>query len=106
MELIKLILPLLFITLLLAGLLLFAKRFSLPKGKSNILNIKVLSSQMIMPKKFISIVKVQDKLLVLGISETGINLLKEFSAGDANFPEDINLTAQPKFSDLFKRFIK
>ena len=88
------------------GLLIFAKRFSLPKGKSNILNIKVLSSQMLMPKKFISIVKVQDKLLVLGVSESGINLLKEFPASDANLPEDINSIPQSKFSDIFKKLVK
>ena len=105
-ELIKLILPLLIISALLFGLVIFTKKFSLPKGKNNLLNIKVISSQMLMPKKFISIVKVQDKLLVLGVSEGGINLLKEFSASDANLQDDFNLASKPKFFDVFKKLIK
>lgn len=105
-ELLKLIFPLLIISALLFGLLVFAKRFSLPKGKSNFLNIKVLSSQMLMPKKFISIVKVQDKLLILGVSEGGINLLKEISVSEVNLPEDTSSVSQLKFSDVLKKFIK
>ncbi|NWF90378.1 MAG: flagellar biosynthetic protein FliO [Ignavibacteriaceae bacterium] len=105
-ELIKLIFPLLIISGLLLGLLYFAKRFALPKGKSNILNIKVLSSQMLMPKKYISIVKVQDKLLVLGVSEGGINLLKEIPATDVNLPEEMSSVSPLKFSDVFKKFSK
>ena len=66
-ELLKLIFPLLIISALLFGLLVFAKRFSLPKGKSNFLNIKVLSSQMLMPKKFISIVKALSMQYTAGV---------------------------------------
>ena len=61
---------------------------------------------MLMPKKFISIVKVQDKLLILGVSEGGINLLKEISASEVNLPEDISSVSQLKFSDVLKKFIK
>ncbi|MGE5681942.1 MAG: flagellar biosynthetic protein FliO, partial [Bacillota bacterium] len=48
------------------------------KGRSKLVRIKVLSTQMIMPKKFIQVVQVHDKVLVLGISDHSINLLQEF----------------------------
>ena len=50
---------------------------SLKGNKTGSVAINVLSSQMIMPKKFISVVKVDDKLLVLGVSDHSITLLKE-----------------------------
>lgn len=73
-DIVKLIFPLLIISLMLYGLLLFVKKYSFKRGGKSLQNIKVLSNQMIMPKKFLSVVRVKDKLLILGISENNINL--------------------------------
>ena len=82
-DLVKVFFPLILIVGLLYTILHFVKKsgFSLRGGKSKIsknFNIKVISTQAIMPKKFISIVKIKDKFLVLGVSENSINMLKEF----------------------------
>jgi flagellar protein FliO/FliZ len=79
LDIVKAFIPLLIIVGLLYGVLVLIKKYGTPfKGtKSGLVPIKVLSTQMIMPKKFISIVKVDNKLLVLGVSENSISLLKE-----------------------------
>ncbi len=82
-DLVKTFFPLILIVGILYIILHFVKKsgFSIRGGKSKFsknFNIKVISTQMIMPKKFISIVKVKDKFLVLGVSENSINMLKEF----------------------------
>jgi flagellar protein FliO/FliZ len=59
--------------------------YSSDKSRSKLVKIKVLSTQMIMPKKFIQVVQVHDKVLILGISDHSINLLQEF---EGFIPED------------------
>ena len=81
-DVVKVFFPLVLIVGLLYTVLHFVKKsgFSIRSSNSKLyknLNIKV-SNQMIMPKKFISIVKIKDKFLVLGVSENSINMLKEF----------------------------
>ena len=85
-EIIKLIFPLLIISLMLYGLLL-------------------LSNQMIMPKKFLSVVKVKDKLLILGVSENNINLLKEIDAKESDLIAETNPNLNQGFADLFKKYL-
>lgn len=79
---VKAIIPLILIVGLLYGVLFFIRKYGISfKGKgSSLVNIKVLSSQLLMPKKYISVVKVEDKILVLGVSEHSISLLKEMEA--------------------------
>lgn len=82
-DVIKVFFPLVLIVGLLYTVLHFVKKsgFSIRGSNSKLyknLNVKVISNQMIMPKKFISIVKIKDKFLVLGVSENSINMLKEF----------------------------
>lgn len=71
--------PLIVVVALLYGALVFVKKYGYNiRGKEfSAIDIKVLSTKMIMPKRFISVVKVDDKLLVVGICENSINLLKE-----------------------------
>lgn len=79
MDIVSAIIPFIVIVALLYGVLFFIKKYgtNLKKSKSGSVSIKVISSQMIMPKKYISIVKIEDKLLVLGVSENSVTLLKE-----------------------------
>lgn len=105
LDILKALIPLLLIVGLLYGVLFLIKKYGISfKGKKNgSVNINVLSSQMIMPKKYISVVKVEEKLLVLGVSENSITLLKELDK-----PTEVNKPYAVKeeknnFLDLLKK---
>ncbi|OCC16096.1 Flagellar biosynthetic protein FliO [Dissulfuribacter thermophilus] len=53
----------------------------LPGKGSKDEQIHVVSTKQILPKKYISIVRVADNELILGISDAGINLLGELNRG-------------------------
>ena len=104
-DIVKAFIPLIVIIGLLYGVLLFIKKYGITfKGnKAGSVPISVLSSQMIMPKKFISVVKVADKLLILGVSDGSITLLKELD--QVSEPVNTFLPKDPKvnFVDLLKK---
>jgi flagellar protein FliO/FliZ len=107
-EIIKVFLPLILIVGLLYMLLRFVKKsgFSINKRVSKIsknYNVQVVNTQMIMPKKFISIVKIKDKLLVLGVSENSINMLKEF---DYELEPEEKTSAEPGETNNFLTILK
>ncbi|MBI9073165.1 MAG: flagellar biosynthetic protein FliO [Melioribacteraceae bacterium] len=87
------------------ALLYLMKRFLYPSGtKTNgQFNINVLSTQMLMPKRFLSIVKVKDKIYLLGISEQSINMIDKLD-DDGSF-EDANNKQLPgaNFFNVFKK---
>lgn len=74
---------------LMYGLLWLMKRYfySNKKFRPNALGIEVISTQLIMPKKFISAVKIHDKIYLLGISEQSVNFIDKLD----EIPEDLNL---------------
>lgn len=80
LSILKVFFFLILIVALMYGTLYLLKKYfyTSDKGRSKLVRIKVLSTQMIMPKKFIQVVQVHDKVLVLGISDHSINLLQEF----------------------------
>ena len=103
-DVVKMIFPLLLIVILLGGVLWYVKRYSFQNRgtKSLGIDVNVLSSKMILPKKYISVVKIKDKLLVLGVSESSINLLKEFEVS----PEDeveLGTPGKENFLDILKK---
>ena len=104
-EIIKAFIPLVLIIGLLYGVLLFVKKYGISiKGKrSSLVAINVISSHMIMPKKFISIVKVEDKLLILGISEHSITLLKEIEPPTKPVDEQIYDDEKNNFIAVLKK---
>lgn len=99
------LLPLFIVFGVLWGILYYVKKYTnTSKSKvSKSVNVQVISNQMILPKKYISIVKVKDSLLVLGVSEGSINLLKELeydsSLDDELRSEEVN----SNFLDILKR---
>ena len=103
-DIIRMLMPLLIITALLGGVLWYVKKFSYQaKSKTSLgIDIKVLSSKMILPKKYISVIKVKDRLLVLGVSDSSINLLKEF---DVSPEDEITFESSNKenFMDILKK---
>ncbi|NOX18252.1 MAG: flagellar biosynthetic protein FliO [Chlorobi bacterium] len=99
-----------FILLLLMGimysLLFLAKKYLYNQGGKNgsQLNMQVLATQTLMPKKFLSIVRVSDKFFLLGISEHSINLidkLDDFSVEDLELQKN-----ERKGLSFFEQFKK
>lgn len=102
----KAIIPLLLIVGLLYGVLIFVKKYGLSfKGKINhgSPNIKVISTQMIMPKKFISVVRIEENLLVLGISDHSITVLKELEPSSIPQNEMIEKFGKDNFLSILKK---
>ena len=104
-DFLKAIIPLLIIVGLLYGALLFVKKYGIHLGKTKkgSVSINVISSQMIMPKKFISVVKVEDKLLVLGVSDHSITLLKEFEETESKSEKEESKVEGNNFLSLLKK---
>ncbi|MGE5399345.1 MAG: flagellar biosynthetic protein FliO [Ignavibacteriales bacterium] len=111
-NIIKIIFLLILILGLMYGTLYMAKRyfFSFDKNTKKLVRIRVLSTQMIMPKKFIQVVQVHDKVLVLGVSDHSINLLQEYNgtivsslmedeAARGNFKDNL----KENFVDILKK---
>ncbi len=106
-DIVKALLPLLVIVGLLYGVMVFVKRYGISvKGKkSNAVSIDLISTQMIMPKKFISVVRIDDRLLVLGVSDQSITLLKEMDKTVDVTPKPSFDTDKNNFLDLLKKNI-
>jgi len=83
-DIIKAVIPLIIMIGLLYGVLYFVKKYSMPYGGKKLKSVKinVLSTQAIMPKKYLSIVQVQGKVLLIGVSDHSINLIKELDGID------------------------
>lgn len=71
------------------------------KVGENGVSIKVLGLHAILPKKYLAVVKIQDKIYVLGVSEGSINVIDEL--------ENVNIEPVPelnkqnaKFMDILK----
>lgn len=83
-DLLQMIFPLLMITLLLGGVWYYVSRKGVKNSfaKYSPMPIDVITVKSIMPKKYVAAVKVEDKVLILGVSDHSINLLdeKEFDA--------------------------
>ena len=78
------LLPLLLVIILLYSVLYLVKKYGLrfSPQKFQIGGIKVISTQQIMPKKYISLIKVEDRLLIVGVSDNSFSLLKEIDCPD------------------------
>ncbi|MGK9477062.1 flagellar biosynthetic protein FliO [Melioribacter sp. OK-6-Me] len=99
-------LPLLLVIIILGITLYFVKRytFTMKGGKRVPLKIEVLSNQLIMPKKYLSIVRVENKIILLGVSEAGITLIKEFDSIDLPENNEVQDNNQKKsFYELLKQ---
>jgi len=103
-EVLTAILPMILILVLLYAALIFVRRsgFAIGKNQNKLMQIKVISTQAIMHKKFISIVKVKDSYLVLGVAENSITLLKELDSYNDDNNEEVEHETKAKFSDVFK----
>ncbi len=106
LEIIKLIFPLFLIVGLLYALLLFVRKYQFKGSKLNSSNLRILTTMMLMPKKYLSVVKVNQKILILGVSEQSITLLKEMNAEEFNLTDENQIQDYPNFLDVFKKLIR
>lgn len=106
-DIIKTLLPLLLILGLLFGTLMLIKKysFSINGKKSKLLKIDVLNNHMILPKKYLSVVRVENKLLLLGVSENGITLLKEYDYVPGSESGETESGFKQTFLDVLKQNI-
>lgn len=104
-DIIKSFIPLVLILGLLFGVLILVRKysFSLSGKKQRSVNVDVIYNQLILPKKYLSLIRVQDKLLVLGISESSITLLKELDYNSFQDSESLANENKPNFVDIFKQ---
>ncbi|MFA8341681.1 MAG: flagellar biosynthetic protein FliO [Rhodothermaceae bacterium] len=72
------------------------------KGNKKI-KMEVLNTQAILPKKFVSAVKINDKVYLLGISEQSVNLIDKLD--DIEIVEDQTTSVQSEYSfkEIFKK---
>lgn len=80
-SILSMLLPLVLVIILLYSLLYFVKKYGIrfTPQNMNYAGIKVISTMQIMPKKYISLIKVEDKLLIIGVSDAAFTLLKEIN---------------------------
>ncbi|MEW6507404.1 MAG: flagellar biosynthetic protein FliO [Bacteroidota bacterium] len=105
MDIVNTIVPLLLILgLLFLALVMIRKySFSINRKKSTLIKIEVINNHLILPKKYLSVVRVEDKLLLLGISEGNVTLIKEY---DYKPGEDNRVNSgdiKQTFKDLLKQ---
>ncbi len=104
-DIIKSLIPLIAVLGLLFGILVLVKRhsFSLNSKKLKNIHVEVIHNEIILPKKYLSIVRVKDKILVLGISENNISLLKELDHDGSDDYDSSSITVKQNFMDILKQ---
>ena len=83
------IFSLLIVVVLIFGFVYILRRFVYNRGGTNLSNglIKIINTTFIAPKKSIHLIKIMDRILVVGITENHMQTLAEFSGGE--IPESI-----------------
>jgi flagellar biosynthetic protein FliO len=82
---------------LMFGLVYVLKRFVLPGGPAaqQPVTIEVLGRKALQPKKSVVVLKIAERVLVVGLSEQGMQTLTEFMAEDLERPEPAMQDAVP-----------
>jgi len=77
--------------------------YSFDQKNPKLIKIKVLSTQMLLPKKYIQVVQVKDQILVLGVSDGSINLLTQLENMNETVEEYHSPDLKENFLDLLKK---
>lgn len=75
-------------------------------GKSssaNIVDMKVIGTMMLQPKRTVSVLKVMDKVLIIGVTEAGMETLGEISDRESVQEIDRKIAAQSTPSSWFTK---
>lgn len=104
-DLFKAFLPLFVIVGILYLVLRYIRKFYVPVKGVNISNfqVKVLTTQMIMPKKYVAVIKIKDSVLVVGMSDNSMSLLKELDIEKGDVADTSIVVEKNSFVDLFKK---
>jgi len=104
-DILQMIFPLLMISLLLGGVWYYVSKKGVKNNfaKYNSLPIDVITVKSIMPKKYIAAVKIDEKVLILGVSDHSINLLEEKEFDAEKYVNDKAEGVRSKFHELFKQ---
>ena len=104
---VKAFLTMLMIVGLMFGLLIVVRKYVFAKPKIADENMKVLSTISLQPKKAIYLVKIFDKVMLVGVSDNAMAALGEITDGDAL--QKLDSATQKKtfkgFSDILKGFM-
>ncbi|GAB4128194.1 MAG: hypothetical protein Fur0015_01880 [Ignavibacteriales bacterium] len=104
----SMLLPLFLVIVLLYSVLYFVKKYGIKFSPQQFQlgGIKVVSTQQIMPKKYISLIKVEDKLLIVGVTDNSFSLLKEIDCPEELLNEKSNQQKSvlpSNLKDIFKK---
>lgn len=104
-DIVKSILPLIIVLGMLFGILLMVRKYSFSMTGRKLRNLKVdvLHNQLILPKKYLSFVRIEDKILVLGISENNISVLQELDYNEFDENGSEIQKTKPGFIDILKQ---
>ncbi|MBN1301137.1 MAG: flagellar biosynthetic protein FliO [Melioribacteraceae bacterium] len=104
LEILQSFVPLILVLLLLYAVLYFVKRkgFRLNPIGSKVKGIEILATQTIMPKKFLTLIRVKDKVLLVGIAENTMSVLKEIDYDGTDLKENTD-PVNESFGDILKK---
>ena len=78
--------------------------FTFDKKGSKLVKINVLSTQVLMPKKYVSVVRIKDKIFILGVSDNSITLLDKQDDFTKDLEDEIGSDSSKKsFLDMLKQ---
>lgn len=89
------------------GILFIMKKYLYSFGgkKNFTANIEIIAVQPILPKKYIAIVKIKDKIYLLGVSDQSVNLIDVID-DDGSFDKSIPKNKEQNFLEIFKKNLK
>ena len=87
------------------SLLYLMKKFIYSSGSKGNQKIKmeVLNTQAILPKKFVSVVKINGKIYLLGVSEQSVNLIDKLDENEVDLESIESEVQETSFKEIFKK---
>ncbi len=78
--------------------------YTVDTKKSNSYKINILSTQTLLPKKFVSVIKIKNKVYILGVADNSVNLIDKMDdLSDENTYTSINSEEKLTFLQLLKK---
>ena len=104
LDIVKILTVLLLLLGAMLGILWLMKRFiyKFDVKTGSTLGIKVLTTQAILPKRYITLVKFKDRAYLLGISDDSISVIDKMDADELGLDE-LQSVSNPNFMDILKK---
>jgi len=93
---------------LMAGVVIVLKKYAYKGQNSNaaIVGVEVLGSRMLSPKRSVQVLRILNKIIVVGITEGGMTTLGEISDAESLREVDSRLTLRTKSSTPFSGWME